>query len=143
MPIPEFRRDGYLPTGMHLAPEREVLIRLGEGSLRRQFLMRRVTEWISLLRGSGGHRLFLNGCFVTAKAEPGDVDAVCWLPANFEVLVDDNVGDAVRLYQMLMRRQPAELFGVFTRERWDGWVTFFRQTREPDGRLKGLVEVEL
>jgi hypothetical protein len=40
-------------------------------------------------------------------------------------------------------RQPAELFGVFGRERWEEWAVFFSQTRELDGRLKGLVEVSL
>ena len=44
---------------------------------------------------------------------------------------------------MLVTRQPQELFGVFTRERWEAWLAFFGQTREIDGRRKGLVEVIL
>jgi hypothetical protein len=51
--------------------------------------------------------------------------------------------EAIRLYEMLATRCPAELFGVFGRERWEEWIAFFSQTREADGRQKGLVEVSL
>jgi hypothetical protein len=49
----------------------------------------------------------------------------------------------VHLYETLATRSPAELFGVFSRKRWEEWIAFFSQTREFDGRLKGLVEVSL
>jgi hypothetical protein len=38
---------------------------------------------------------------------------------------------------------PEEIFGVLSPERWEAWVQFFSQTREPDGRRKGLVELTL
>ena len=71
------------------------------------------------------------------------MDAVCWLPNEFEDQYLARVPEAVRLYEMLATRSPAELFGVFGRERWEEWIAFFSQTREGDGRLKGLVEVRL
>jgi hypothetical protein len=143
MPIPEFRADGYLPLGVHQATEEEIAVRLGSTTARRQALMERVSDWLALVRALGARRLLLDGSFVTAKAEPGDVDAVCWLPRDFEDRYLTQVPEAVRLYEMLVTRCPAELFGVFGRERWEEWLAFFSQTRELDGRLKGLVEVTL
>ena len=105
--------------------------------------MERVAEWLTLARALGAQRLLLDGSFVTAKPEPGDVDAVCWLPNDFEDRYLAQMPEAVRLYEMLATRHPAELFGVFSRKRWEEWIAFFSQTRELDGRLKGLVEVSL
>ena len=143
MPIPEFRPDGYLPLGVHRATQEEVVQRFGKATARRQVLMERVSEWLVLARALGAHRLLLDGSFVTAKPEPGDVDAVCWLPNDFEGQYVAQMPEAVRVYEMLATRCPAELFGVFGRERWEEWIAFFSQTRELDGRLKGLVEVRL
>jgi hypothetical protein len=38
---------------------------------------------------------------------------------------------------------PEELFAAEDETDWDEWVDFFRQTREPDRRRKGLVEIRL
>jgi hypothetical protein len=142
-PIPAFRPDGYLPAGLHLATEEEVATRLGAASVRRRALMERVTEWVVLARTVRARRFLLDGSFVTAKDAPEDVDAVCWLPDDFEEQYLSGAMAAVRLYRMLVTRQPAELFGVFGQQRWDEWVAFFSETRELDGREKGLVEVIL
>jgi hypothetical protein len=143
MPIPEFRPDGYLPEGLHRATEEEVAARFGQTTARRRALMTRVAEWLVLARAVGARRLLLDGSFVTTKPEPGDVDAVCWLPDDFEDQYHAGKLEATRLYEMLTTRSPEEIFGVFRRERWEEWVAFFSQTREPDGRRKGLVELTL
>ena len=44
---------------------------------------------------------------------------------------------------MLLTRNPEEIFAAEDVHDWDDWVEFFSRTREPDGRRKGLVEVEL
>ena len=105
--------------------------------------MTRVVEWLGLARSVGARQFLLDGSFVTAKHEPGDVDCVCWLPPDFEEQYLTGRPEAKLLYQVLVTRQPEELFGVFTEERWEGWIAFFSQTREADGRRKGLVEVML
>ena len=143
MPIPAFRSDGYLPEGLHKATEHEVRAVLGRGTSRRRTLMAHVFEWLQLSRAVGVRRLVLDGSFVTAKPEPQDVDAVCWLPDSFQTLYFRGDPEAVRLYTMLVTRRPAELFGVFHEEEWEDWISFFSQTRELDGRCKGLVEVML
>ena len=143
MPIPEFRPDSYLPLGVHAATQEEVVQRFGEATARRRVLMDRVAEWVVLARALGAHGLLLDGSFVTVKPEPGDVDAVCWLPRDFEDRYLAQMPEAMRLYGMLATRSPAELFGAFSRKRWEEWIAFFSQTRELDGRQKGLVEVSL
>ena len=64
-------------------------------------------------------------------------------PVDFENQYRARVPEAIRVYEMLATRSPAELFGVFGRERWEEWIAIFSRTREPDGRQKGLVEVSL
>jgi hypothetical protein len=105
--------------------------------------MTRIAEWLGLARAVGARRFLVDGSFVTAKHDPDDVDCVCWLPANFEEQYLTGRPEAELLYRTLVTRQPEELFGVFTEERWEGWIEFFSQTRETDRRRKGLVEVML
>jgi hypothetical protein len=143
VPIPEFRPDGYLPAGLYLATEEEVAARFGQSPARRRVLMAQVSEWLRLARALGARRFLLNGSFVTAKPEPADVDAVCWLPDDFEDRYDADVDEAVKLYEMLATRYPAELFSVYAQEDGDRWMLFFSQTGEVTSPRKGLVEVEL
>lgn len=85
----------------------------------------------------------VDGSFVTSKESPNDVDAVIWLPADFEKRVQNADHAALELEAMLDYRRPEELFGAEDQEDWDEWIEFFSRTREADGRRKGLVEVEL
>jgi len=95
---------------------------------------------LQLARAAGALRFFVNGSFVTAKPEPGDVDAVCLVPAGWSA----ETGVATReLYEVALARLPKELFIASSESRWDQWVEFFGRTRESDGRRKGLVEVQL
>jgi hypothetical protein len=91
----------------------------------------------------GALRILIDGSFVTTKEEPGDIDSVVLLPANFQQQIDLSVDAALELEQMLLTRQPEEIFAAEDDEDWNYWVEFFSRTREPDGRRKGLVEIEL
>jgi hypothetical protein len=143
MPIPAFREDGYLPEGLHQASEDEVLARFGHSTPRRVYLMGRLRRWLELARAVGAQRLFIDGSFVTEKVEPGDVDAVVWLPDSFREQVSAARSEAIELQTMVSTREPKELFSTYSSEMWEGWVEFFSQTREPDARRKGVVEVTL
>ncbi|MFG0254816.1 MAG: DUF6932 family protein [Rhodopirellula sp. JB053] len=74
--IPDFRDDGYLPEGLHLATEAEVTFRFGSDTPRRKRLALRLRRWIDLARAVSARRLFVDGSFVTSKSKPNDVDAV-------------------------------------------------------------------
>ena len=141
--IPEFRQDGYLPEGLHLASEAEVTFRFGSATPRRRRLVIRLRRWIELSRSVGARRLFVDGSFVTSKPERNDVDAVVWLSDDFPDRVSSGDPNAMELEMMLVARQPEELFGAEDQRDWDDWYEFFCQTREGDGRRKGVVEIQL
>lgn len=81
-PIPPFRPDGYLPEGVHVCSEADVIFRFGSSSRRRRQLALRLRRWIELGRQVGAKRLLVDGSFVTAKEEPQDVDTVILLPQD-------------------------------------------------------------
>lgn len=141
--IPAFRPDGYLPEGIHLASEAEVTFRFGSTSPWRRRLAIRVRRWIELAREVGASRLLIDGSFVTSRLDPHDIDAVILLPADFPEQIRRGLDVALELEQMLLTRRPEELFGAEVESDWNEWAAFFSRTREPDGRHKGLVEIEL
>jgi hypothetical protein len=141
--IPEFREDGYLPEGTHLATEAEVIFRFGTGTARRRRLALRLPRWIELGRAIAAHRLFVDGSFVTFKPEPNDVDVVVWLPDDFVDRLSNGDSQALELETMLLERHPEEIFAAEDRQDWEEWLEFFSRTRELDGRRKGVVEIEL
>jgi len=141
--IPDFRQDGYLPEGMFLASEAEVTFRFGTTNRRRRSLVLRVRRWVELAREIKAPRLFIDGSFITAKTQPNDVDAVVLLPADFENQIAADSDVAIEFEGMLLTRRPEEIFAAEDKTDWNEWVEFFSRTREPDGRSKGLVEIEL
>lgn len=141
--IPDFRPDGYLPEGLHLASEAELTFRFGAANRQRRRLVLRVRRWIELAKAIQAPQLFIDGSFVTAKPEPNDVDAVVFLPNNFERQLRAERDEAIELEQMLLTRRPEEIFGAEDEADWKAWVEFFSRTREADGRRKGVVEIEL
>jgi hypothetical protein len=81
--IPEFANDGNLPPGVHVATWNEIVNRFGRTAKRRQLLAGLEVALVPL-REAGCRRLYLNGSFVTDKAEPGDID-VAWDPVGVDV----------------------------------------------------------
>ncbi len=140
--IPGFRKDGYLPDGIHLAELDEIANCFGT-TQRRSKLMSRVRTWVGLARSIRARRLLLAGSFVTSKPDPTDVDAVVLLPDDFSELVDQGIHDALELSTMLISRHPEEIFAADDERDWYNWVDFFSRTRELDGRSKGIIEVKL
>ncbi len=141
--IPEFREDGYLPDGLHSTTEADVTFRFGSSSSRRRRLILRLRRWLELSRLTNARRFLVDGSFVTAKEEPKDIDAVVLLADGFEQQVSQGSDAALELEEMLLTRRPEEIFAAEDLRDWDEWVEFFSRTREPDGRRKGLVEIEL
>lgn len=142
MPIPRFRDDGYLLEGLHQASEEEVISRFGQSTPRRQYLVERLRRWLELARAVGARRFFINGSFVTDKAEPGDVDAVVWLPDDWRAQLRARKPEAIELWEMLQTRQPKELFFARSEWEWEGWVEFFSSIRNST-QQKGVVEIWL
>ena len=141
--IPAFRDDGYLPEGLFPATLAEVTFRFGTSSRRRRFLTLRLRRWTELARQTGVERMFVDGSFVTAKEHPNDIDAVVLLASNFRDQIRTESPYALELEDMLLTRQPEELFAAEDARDWQEWIEFFSRTRETDARGKGLVELIL
>lgn len=141
--IPPFRPDGYLPEGVYVCSEAEVLFRFGSSSRRRRRLVLRLRRWIELGRQVGARRLLVDGSFVTAKAEPHDIDSVILLPEDFTQQLEREFLPALELEEMLLTRRPEEIFAAEDETDWQEWAAFFSQTREADRPRKGLVEIRL
>jgi hypothetical protein len=134
--IADFRPDGYLPVGLHLASEAEATFRFGSTSRKRRRLVHRVRRWIELARHVRALRLFVDGSFVTAKSNPNGVDAVILLPDDFREQLAANVEAALELEEAISTRRPEELFAAEDEVDWNDWLEFFSRTREADGRRK-------
>ena len=141
--IPSLRPDGYLPEGVHSCSEAEVTFWFGSSSRRRRRLVLRLRRWIELASRINARRLLIDGSFVTSKQDPDDIDAVMLLPVDFQEQINRCVDAAMELEQMLLSRQPEEIFAAEDDADWEEWVEFFSRTREFDGRRKGLLEVQL
>ncbi len=141
--IPKFRADDYLPEGLYLASEDEIVFRFSSSTRRRRLLTLRLRRWIKLIRRVGGQRLLIDGSFVTAKTEPRDIDVVILLPPDFQLQIEQGIEAALELEDMILTRRPEEIFAAEDETDWDEWIEFFSRTREADGRRKGLVEVKL
>src|SRR5690348_4948052 len=122
--IPPFRSDGYLPEGLHLASQAQVTFQFGSSTPRRRRLALRLRRWIELARDIKARRLLIDGSFVTNKQEPNDIDAVVLLPENFQRQVEDGIESALELEQMLLTRQPEEIFAAEDDTDWEDWVEF-------------------
>ena len=142
-PIPAFRPDGYLPEGLFPATLAQITVRFGASSRRRRFLTIRLKRWVELARATGVSRMFVDGSFVTSKQDPNDIDAVVMLSDDFRHQILNEDDDALELEDMLLTRQPEELFAAEDAVDWEEWIEFFSRTRELDERRKGLVELIL
>jgi hypothetical protein len=141
--IPDFRDDGYLPEGLHIATAAEVTFRLGSATPRRRRLILRLRRWLELSRLTHARRFLVDGSFVTTKEEPDDIDAVVLLAHDFEQQIRAGSEAALELEGMLLTRRPEEIFAAEDTRDWNDWVEFFSRTREADGRRKGLLEIQL
>jgi hypothetical protein len=141
--IPDFRDDGYLPEGLHMASEAEATFRFRSRTSRRRRLTLRLRRWLELSRLTHARRFLLDGSFVTAKEEPDDIDAVVLLADDFDQQILHGLDAALELEEMLLTRRPEEIFAAEDTQDWNDWVEFFSRTREADGRRKGLVEIQL
>lgn len=141
--IPPFEpATGNLPPGIHEATWDEIVARYGYNAHRRELLVGLRTA-LDSLRVAGCRRVYVDGSFVTAKAEPADFDA-CWdLPSTNLALLDPilRVLTFERWAQKI--KFGGELFPVDpTDPLLSDYLAFFqrdRDTRQP----KGIVTLDL
>ena len=142
-PLPEFKAAGDLPPGMHPASLQDVLERFGKGTLQRVTVRSRLARMYSVSMRTGRVRRFIVfGSFVTAKADPNDVDVFLVMEDSFTV--SNLTGEA----RLLFDHAAAEArFGasIFWLRRWmalggeDATVEHWQVKR--DGSRRGIIEI--
>ncbi len=143
MALPAFNQEGDFPPGVYRATLAEVAARLGQGSAQRRIVAARL-ERICRLADSTGHlaRFVVFGSFVTAKAEPDDVDIVLLMEDAFDL--GSMKGEAALLF---LHREAQACFGasVFWTSRSgalggeQAMIEHWQIRRE--GRQRGMMEI--
>lgn len=141
--LPAFTAEGNLPPGVHWAEWPEINQRFGQNRHRVK-LLEGLRIAIEELRAAGCKTVFLDGSFVTEKAQPNDFDA-CWDLAD----VDPDKLDPVFLdFDNSRAGQKARFSGEFFPAQFSESVsgkTFldFFQTDKQTGNRKGIVGLNL
>jgi hypothetical protein len=86
VPLPPIAQTGDLPQGVHRASLQEVLNQFGEATVQRKLVGMRLIR-VHELAAATGHlkRFIVFGSFVTAKAEPNDVDLFLVMDDTFDL----------------------------------------------------------
>jgi hypothetical protein len=91
----------------------------------------------------GATRLLIAGSYVTAKERPDDVDAVIYLPKDFDSQLEQMRSAALELNRMLEGLEPEELFPAESWREWKDWLDHFAKIRGVDDLLRGTVQIWL
>jgi hypothetical protein len=84
--LPAFNPEGDLPPGVYRATLSDVLQRFGEGSAQRRAVAERLGRIYGFATSTGKvARFVVFGSFVTAKADPNDVDVVLLMDDTFDL----------------------------------------------------------
>ena len=141
--IPGWLENGELPPGVHFATWVEMAARLTFNG-RRHSLFAGFRQGCEELRKAGCRLVYLDGSFVTAKANPGDFDA-CWDIRNVvgerldPVFWDFSHGRAAQKRRLLGEFFPAQLPEGATGK---AFVQFFQLNRLT-GKPKGILAMRL
>ena len=147
MPIPDFY-EGLLPPGVHECSIDEVRARFGtfQGSDRRPRLFEKLEQYLTEARKTGlVLGVIIDGSFVTAAANPNDIDLLIELrhDHNFSLdlrPVEYNVLSGVRV----RRRYQMDVFAAVEGSPLSAqYLDFFTQVRGDRTRRKGLLRVTL
>jgi len=148
MPIPSLNEHGLLPQGIHACSLRELQHRFCrfQGSDRRPRLFARLEEFLAEVKSSGiVVAVILDGSFVTAKAEPGDIDMILVLRENHDFAADLPLAQ----YNVVEQRRVRRVYGLDivvvndSSEDYDEAVAFFQQVKARPALEKGLLKIAL
>ena len=86
MALPYFNANGDLPPGVHRASLAEIMVRFGGEAGQREVCTQRLAHVHELARRTGClQRLVIFGSYVTAKANPHDVDVILIMDDSFRL----------------------------------------------------------
>jgi hypothetical protein len=138
--LPDLNERGDLPPGIHTATWREVEQRFGTRTERRVRAMAILRLLFDLALRTGHLRsFFVFGSFVSAKAEPRDVDVLLIMSRDFRI-----EECASELQPLFFHLQAAARYGAsvfwFREATWSNQFLLAWQLKR-DGTVRGIVEV--
>jgi hypothetical protein len=140
---PSLNNAGDLPPGIHPVTLAEVLEQFGQNSPRRATVARRLERIYSLAQRTGGlARFIIFGSFITAKAEPNDVDIFMLMDDAFDV--SKVTGETAILFDHLAAQnyEGASIFWVRRAGALGGEQAAIEDWQiKRDGTRRGIVEV--
>lgn len=141
--LPAFNKKGDLPPGVHRATLSEALERFGQGSLQRRGVADRLKRVYQLAASTGQlARFVVFGSFVTAKAEPNDIDIVLLMEDSFDLT--SVTGEAAVVFRHLEADARFGATVFWTRRsgaiRGEQAMLEYWQVRREGGR-RGIVEI--
>lgn len=148
MPIPALDQRGFLPEGVHDCTLAEVKTRFGsfQKSDRRPQLFARLEAFLAEARAAGiVQGVVVDGSFVTAEAEPNDIDLILVVAASHDFRTDLTPTE----YNVLSKRRVQRRHGFDVlvacagSEEYRRYVAFFQQIRFEPGRGKGILRLPL
>jgi hypothetical protein len=146
MPLPDFNANGDLPPGVHRASWIEVMGRFGGGAGQRDVCARRLAHIYELARRTGGlQRLVIFGSYVTAKANPNDVDVILIMDDDFRLENCPMESRALFDHAVAQARYGASVFwmrpGLLIGETVEQFIEYWQIKR--GGGQRGIVDVIL
>ena len=143
MALPAFDQAGDLPPGVHGATLEEVLERFGQGSTQRCVVADRLTRLYRLAASTEQMaRFVVFGSFITAKADPNDIDILLLMEDTFDLA--SVTGEAALVFQHLeaQARFGASVFWMRRSGAMGGeqaMIADWQVRRE--GGYRGIVEI--
>lgn len=141
--IPEFDERGNLPPGIHHATWTEIVTRYATSTHRRD-LLDGLLDALRSLKAAGCSTAYLDGSFVTAKANPDDFDA-CWEAAD---VVPSRLDSELKEFSNDRAAQKARYGGEIFPAQWhahpDGttFLDYFQYDNVTE-RPKGVIAIGL
>ncbi len=142
--IPPFDPDtGNLQPGVHDATWAEVVARYGT-SPDRLVLLAGLKAALDALRVAGCQRAYIDGSFVTDKAQPADFDG-CWEVEGVDL---DRLDPVLKPFTNRREAQKRAFGGELFPADWSADATgthfleFFQRDRDA-GRPKGIIAIDL
>ncbi|MGE5303300.1 MAG: DUF6932 family protein [Alphaproteobacteria bacterium] len=145
--IPSLNENGWLPEGVHDCTLQEAAERFGsfQSSDRRPELWMKFTEFIREVKACQWmEAVLVDGSYVTAKPDPGDIDLALVVSASHDFSADLPPAQ----YNLLAQRRVRRRFGfdIVVVKSGSGdleeAIGFFQQVKQRPGMKKGVLRIK-
>jgi len=144
MSLPEFEASGDLPVGIHCATLNQVIQRFGVEGVLRQASTLRLSHVYDLAKRTGHLQKFIIfGSYVTAEANPNDIDVVLVMDDGFRLEMCPIESLGLFDHAVAQARYGASIFwlrpGLLVGGSVEDFIAYWQLKR--DGSKRGIVEV--